>query len=200
MKEDVGVLIRESSHVLNAMILITLLAALTTVTQAVATDAETDVSVEVRLTLSVGEFDPAKPAGVLRVEVANESSEDITIPTGYRRQKLVVYGRGASHRWPSALWRRRQPGDANPPDTVLEPGQSSVVFEISLTELFSDPERRDKQWGWDWIARPKSPASPIHRYRDEGYEDVATFWAEVRIGGESYASEKVTLKVRQAVR
>jgi hypothetical protein len=45
---------------------------------------------------------------------------------------------------------------------------------------------------------PESPASPIHRWREPGFLEKATFWAVVTVNDKPLTPEKKVLKVKAA--
>ena len=158
-------------------------------------------AVSIQLSISVQEFDPAKPTGEIRCIVSNRTDRAIEIADRYDGDQVALIG--DSHRWPLRFWDRTRDRQA-PKMVVVEPGRERVVFEFPLAEILrvQDPKalRQDFEAGrrvmvWDWVARPAAPPSPIHAGRDGGFLDKAVFHAELTVDGAVIASNKVMLKV-----
>jgi len=177
------------------------LALLTSAAGAAEKPQDDGPKVTVKLSISVKQYDPGKPSkGVVRCSVVNRSDETIEVALGLEERKNRLFAHGERQRWPLAL-RPRKLLKEKPTRASVKPKAEQAVFELSLDEILfqgmeGDPRRsRDRKWAWDWIARPEPPASPIHRWRQEGFVDQATFWAQVTVDGRDVSSEKVTLKI-----
>lgn len=152
------------------------------------------------LTISVKEYDPAAPSkGVVKCVVVNKSEKAIAVPVNHGRGATLI-GQGEGQGWELRLWRRD--GDkAGKKWGEVEPGAEQVIFELPLDDILFNgvkepPGGKDRVWGWDWIARPAPPRSPVHAIRGAGFLPKASFWAEVTVGGKTLLSEKVELKVK----
>jgi hypothetical protein len=158
--------------------------------------------IQLKLTISVEEYDPFDPSkGSVKCVMVNRSAEPIRVSLGYdgKTNLLKAHGQGHSHEVQLYPLKRTK---AEPKQIEIKPGEEAVVYELSLDEILfqgvrGDPRKNeDRTWGWGWIARPESPPSPIHRWRKEGFLETASFWAEIAIGRQKVTSEKVTLKVK----
>jgi hypothetical protein len=159
--------------------------------------------ISISVSFSVEQFDPARPAGVVVCTVHNHSQETIEVPDRYDGHKIALVGRGKGHRFACRLWDRSRDQE-EPKMLKVAPGTKKTVFEFSLGKILADRRhliRDDFEAGrrvlvWDWRAHPMAPPSPIHRGRDGGFVDQATFWGELRLGTGVIRSDKVVLKVK----
>jgi hypothetical protein len=154
-----------------------------------------------QLSISVQQFDPAKPTGAIRCVVTNRTDRAIEIAERYDGKQIALIGH--SHRWPLRLWDRTRDRPESK-TVVVEPGQQRVLFEFPLAEILrrQDPNtvRQDFQAGrrllvWDWPAMPAPPPSPIYVGRDGEPVDKAVFRAELTVEDAVIASNEVVLKV-----
>lgn len=170
----------------------------------------------VELKLSAEEFDPSNPDGSLICIAHNISDFNVTVPVGYNSDVTRVYGQGRTlkptheptTRWPLKLYLRQGP-NRDLKKVSLRPGGQIKLFELSLPEIIaerkttlvlkndgpvppqqlrSNEEFPKQLWGWDWIAHPRPPATPIHT--QDGYAAVVEFWAEVAIGRDIITSNR----------
>ena len=174
----------------------------------------------VKLSISVDEFDTAHPKGILTCVVHNTSDQEIVVPGCFDSDRTRVQAvgilDGKPGRWPLKLFRR-SPSDGRLQTERLQPGQEKKIFELPLKEILADSRRakatvnvkepvqkavsaigavsaaRQPLWGWDWIAHPMPPASPIHGRN--GYMDAAEFQVELMVGPTPVRSNRVTLNV-----
>jgi hypothetical protein len=158
-------------------------------------------AIDIELSISVREFDPAKPTGEIRCVVTNRTDQAIGIADRYDGDQIALIG--DSHRWPLRLWDRTR-DRPEPKKVVIEPGRERILFEFPLAEILrvQDPKslRQDFEAGrpvlvWDWAARPAAPPSPIYARRDSGLVDKAVFHAELTVDDTVIASNKVVLRV-----
>ena len=93
--------------------------------------------------LSVDSYDPSQPQGTLTCSLKNNSREAIFVPAEYDGRQMVIYGHGKTHRSESRLWKPNRPGiDPKPEEAIartlrIDPGETKVVFEVSLKELLT---------------------------------------------------------------
>lgn len=178
----------------------------------------------VELSLSEASFDPAAPAGMLTCIIRNASDHDVVVPQGFDSDYTRVSAQAwigddpqrPAFRWPLQLYCRGRPGNAIQ-TTKLSPGEKLKIFELPLQEILAARKNRIpfgsteisptdtaaaqpaaplERWGWDWIAHPRPPASPIHT-RD-GYVDAVQFRVELMIGQARFSSQSKLLKVFKA--
>jgi hypothetical protein len=167
---------------------------------AVAGDKQKDEvpGVTLTLTISVKEYDPAKPSqGVVKCVLVNNSKEAVQAPAGLGGTAFLA-ARPDKGRWEMKLFDRKEPNKK--PPVAVEPGKERVLFELPLDEILFNggkggPGDKDRRWGWDWQARPAAPPSPIHVLRGKGYVPAASFWAEAVVSGKTLKSAPVELKV-----
>lgn len=145
---------------------------------------------EVRLELSVKEFDPAEPGkAVLKCIVKNASKENVIL-TSAREDKsglqLTLFGKGKSSRF------ELRHSESAPIKVEVPAGAEKVVHEWPLAVLLD----AKKGGRWDWMARPAPPPSPIHLLRGKGLETEASFWVTIGRDKGVVGSSKVVLKVK----
>ena len=118
------------------------------------------------------------------------------LPAEYDGETIKLYGNRLN------LWRRARPAKERASERLtIARGKEQKLFELSLAEILV-PQRGKEgpagKWGWDWGRRPEPPQSPIHKWREPGYEESARFFVEVKTNHGKAASEPVTLKVKGA--
>src|SRR4029079_8582353 len=91
------------------------------------------------------------------------------------------------------LYKRQ--GKEKAQTAMVGPGEEKTLFELPLDDILLPGRQKERVYNWSWIARPAPPESPIYHMRQKGFVDQADFWAEVKIEGKDYRSEKVVLKV-----
>lgn len=142
-----------------------------------------------RLSFSVGEFDPQKPEGVVKCIVFNNTGRGFHVPVGYDGGYVQLTGGGLS------LRKELKKDDVKL--VWLEPGKEQVVFELPLDQILMI-KQGEPAWHWSWMREPSPPRSPIHRMRDQGLVERATFSVRIDIGGQQLMCEPVELKVKPA--
>ena len=144
----------------------------------------------VRLSFSVEAYDPSRPSGaVMRCVVQNDTPTGLHVPVGYD---------GGYVRLQSGLLslRKVKKEKQDVRLTWVEPGHQQVVFELPLGDVLGVAAAGEPVWVWDWPRRPEPPRSPIHKYRQPGFLDEASFTVSLDMGGYTLKSEAATLKVR----
>jgi hypothetical protein len=172
----------------------------------IAEDNAKDNPARVTLTirLSVDSYDPGHPQGTLTCLLKNDSRGAVFVPGEYDGRQLVIYGRGKTHRAESWLWKPYRPGtDLKPEESVapelrIDPGETKAVLELSLKEILTPRTGANRSWAWNWPNRTEPPKTPIHGWRRPGFEENASFYAEIQLGKERYRSKSFELSVKSA--
>lgn len=153
--------------------------------------------VKVNIVLSADAYDPSKPSkATVKCLAINKSPAPVQVRLGYDEQVNVLKAKGDHLRWEMRLYRFERSGE-EPRPVGLKPGEEKVLFELLLDEVFLQRPAPQKKpiWRWDWMARPQAPPTPIQRFRQAGFVDKATFWAEALVNDKWLSSEPVVLKV-----
>lgn len=187
--------------------------------EAQATRQEQLDLVQVKLLLSVGEYDPFKPSqGAVKCVVINKSSDPIEIRAGYGRDANQLKAHGDGHRSEMTLLPNipnpYEPSNEAMKRIRMKPGAEQVALELSLDEILFQGARdgpteiKNRIWRWNWendsVGLELEPGSPIHRQSEPGFLEKATFWAVVTVSDKTFlslndkkvSSEKVVLKIK----
>lgn len=163
-----------------------------------STEPKTGMTYSVNLVLSERGLNPAKPKGNLKCVVRNDTSKPVEVPVGYDgEQVLLRSGQLTLHPAFSIRDRASPNQESRLKMAVLRPGQEQVVFELPLARILRLDEQADKEWRWNWPRRPEPPRSPIHRWRQPGFNPQAIFQAKVTVGGEGVLSNTAMLQVKE---
>jgi len=158
---------------------------------------------KVRLESTVQKYDPAKPEGELVGLVENVSSAPMEVPAGYDSEQVLLWAKAEEHPTASAYWDRSR--EKPPIPTVrLAPGQKQELFRWPLQQVLADRHktwRADYQAGkrllvWDWEHHAHPPYSPIYRVRGDAFTPKADFWLTLKLGEQTFTSEKIVLEVK----
>jgi len=125
----------------------------------------------------------------ITITIKNASKETVEVPSAYDGRIVRLVGRGRDHFWASRLRPSEPPVQSL---VALEPGEERVLLEVQLTEVL----RRDKRWSWDWGAHPVPPESPIHRWREMGFEGDVLFYVAAEAGQRTLHSKPVRVPIR----
>lgn len=125
----------------------------------------------------------------ITISVKNAGKETVQVPSTYDGRVVRLVGRGRDHFWASRLRPSEPPAQTLVP---LEPEQERVLLEVPLTQIL----RRDKRWHWDWGAHPVPPQSPIHRWREMGFEGDVLFYVAAEAGQRTLHSKPVRVPIR----
>lgn len=147
-------------------------------------------TVSVEVSFSVETYDPAKPSkAMMKSVLRNGTSMGLHVPVGFdggfvrlRSGSLTLYKSKRGKDDVKLVW--------------VEPGQEQIVFELPLDDLLVKAGKREGQWHWSWDRRPEPPLSPIHKYRQPGFADQASFIVTLDLGDRSLNSEAVSLKIK----
>jgi len=154
--------------------------------------------VTIKLVISTDAYDPSEPStATIKCVAVNKSADPVEVRVGYDSRVNVLRAKGKHLRWDMTLYRFERSGD-EPKPIRLKPGEEKVLFELPLDEVFLQrpaPQRKPK-WRWDWMARPQAPITPIHRFRERGFAERVTFWAEALVNDKWLSSGDVELKVK----
>jgi hypothetical protein len=149
-----------------------------------------DRKVSVHLSFSEEEYDPTRPSkAVMRCVVQNDTTSGVHVPVGFDGGYVRVESGGLT------LYKRRIEKD----DVKLawvEPGKQQMVFELPLDDLLVGAAKREGVWHWTWQRRPAPPPSPIHKFKEMGFVDQASFKVTLDLGGRTFVSEAASLKVK----
>ena len=146
--------------------------------------------VSARLSFSVEPFDPSRPSGaVVKCVVRNDTPTAIHVPVGYDGGYVRLQAGQLS-------LRKIRVGKDDMRLAWVEPGQEQVIFELPLDDLLRVAPGGEPAWVWDWPRRPEPPRSPIHKYRQPGFVDEASFAVSLDVGTSMLKSEAATLKVK----
>lgn len=158
---------------------------------------------KVRLECTVRQYDPTKPDGVLVGLVENLSDKTVEVPAGYDSERVLLWAKAEEHPAASAYWDRSRQKPTIP--TVrLAPGEKQEFFRWPLQEVLADRHktwRADYQAGkrflvWDWENHAHPPYSPIYRMRGDAFTPKADFWLVLKLGEQTFPSEKIALEVK----
>jgi hypothetical protein len=142
------------------------------------------------VSFSVDEYDPATPAkATVTCAVRNNGPYPAHVPVGFDGGYVRLEAGGLT------LSRIKRDKD----DVRLawvEPGKEQVVFQLPLDDVLLRTNQADATWHWDWARRPAPPPSPIHRGRQGGYVEQASFVVTVDLGTRTLKSEPAVLKVK----
>lgn len=125
----------------------------------------------------------------ITIAIKNASEETVEVPSAYDGRIVRLVARGRDHFWASRLRPSEPPAQTLVP---LEPGAERVLLEVQLSEVL----RRDKRWSWDWGAHPVPPESPIHRWREMGFEGDVLFYVAAEAGQRTLHSKPVRVPIR----
>jgi hypothetical protein len=151
-------------------------------------------NVAVRLSFSAEEYDPsaASPSqAAVRCVVRNDTAEAVEVPVGYDGERVRVQSGQLT------LYRRMK-GEGDVKLVRVEPGKEVVVFELPLDQVLGGARGPADPWRWDWPRRPEPPRSPVHKYRQPGFVDRATFSATLKVSTGAVTSDPVVLKIKPA--
>lgn len=125
----------------------------------------------------------------ITVTIKNASEESVEVPSTYDGRTVRLVGRGRDHFWASRLRPTEAPAQRL---VTLEPGKEKVLLEVPLSQVLA----QDKRWHWDWGAHPVPPESPIHRWREMGYEGDVLFYVAAEAGQRTLHSKPVRVPIR----
>lgn len=141
------------------------------------------------------EFAPASDTSVRVVcYVKNLTKEAMELTTSLGRHGLTFYTQGEKLRY-SMFLREKEEGA---PETTLavEPGDTQIVFNKKLSELFDAQLLPRKKWAWDWRAQTQAPASPFKV--GENTAAKANFWFSLKVNNRTYSAPRVPLVIIEA--
>jgi hypothetical protein len=150
--------------------------------------------VQLTLTVSVKEVDPAQPgAGVVTCSAKNVSDKPVAVPVGYSPDTRVLL-----HGGPLMLMPRERT-DKEPKKITLAPGQEMVLFQLPLDDILLINKGAEKTWQWEWFRRLPPPKSPLYVQRGETLVEEIPFKATAYFEpGLQAESPVVTVKVKGA--
>jgi hypothetical protein len=143
----------------------------------------------VQLSFSVDQFDATRPSNaVIKCMVRNNSPRPVHVPVGFDGGYIQLHARGLN-----LVKTEREKADVKL--AWVEPGKERLVFELPLTDIFMITQE-NHHWNWTWQRRPAPPLSPIHKNRERGFMDQASFIVSIDLGEFRIESESATLKVK----
>ncbi len=153
--------------------------------------------VTLKLVISTDAYDPSKPSqATVKCSAINKSGDPVEVRVGYNPRFNVLRADGKHLRWGMTLYSVERPKE-EPKPVSLKPGETKVLFELSLDEILLQqavPQGKP-EWRWDWVARPHPPLTPIHRYRDDGFVKKTMLSASALVNDKWISSERLELKV-----
>jgi hypothetical protein len=149
----------------------------------------TQPKVSVHVSFSIEEYEPSKTSkAIMKCVVQNDSYMSIHVPIGFDGGYIRIQSGGLT------LGKNKKAKEDVKLEWV-EPGHQQVVFELSLDEILLVAAERNDIWHWHWQRRPEPPRSPIHKYREPGFVDQASFTVSLDLGSYTLTSENAVLKV-----
>ncbi len=149
-----------------------------------------DRKVSVLVSFSVEEYDPKTPSkAVMKCVVRNDTPTGLHVPVGFDGGYVRVKG-GSLTLYKS----KKDQGDVKL--VWVESGKEQVIFELPLDDILPGTRKGDSPWYWSWDRRPAPPTSPIHKNREKGFVDQASFTVSLDLGGYTLTSEAAPLKVK----
>lgn len=126
----------------------------------------------------------------LVIAIRNASEATVEVPSVYDGRAVRLLGRGRDHFWSSRLRLSDPPAQRL---VKLEPTQERVLLEVSLGDVL---EEQPTVWSWNWDAHPVPPQSPIHRWREMGFESDVVFYVAAEAGARTLHSKPLRVAIR----